>query len=209
VTVQLMLYHSADPVNRQTTILLRADGMGSLFRFFFAVAVLALVQHDACAADSAATGNAAAVKSLRDRLASLSNNVRRDEAERLAGVAYRSSGSLAREYRVLGPPLFHNFLVNAGVKKRGLCHEWARDLMSDLRALKLRTFDLHWGTARAGTLREHNAVVVTAKRQPFASGIVLDPWRRSGRLFAGPVAGDRYPWKEDLNDCFCARRIQR
>jgi hypothetical protein len=145
---------------------------------------------------------------LRDRLLALSPTIRRDEAERVALRSHETSRQLAREYQVVGPAQFHNFLVNAGFRKRGLCHHWTRDLIGRLRALKLTTIDLHWAGARAGTLREHNAVVVTAKGQSFASGVVLDAWRKSGRLFFGSVATDRYPWKEDLTDCFCARRAR-
>ena len=145
------------------------------------------------------------VRPLRDALRGLSPSVAPREAARVEARAQQTAADLKREYRVVGSPHFHNFLVNAGIRKRGLCHEWTRDLMAQLSALNLKTLDLHWGIARAGTLREHNAVVVTAKRQPFANGIVLDPWRYSGRLFVGRVAGDRYPWSEDLRDCLCDR----
>jgi hypothetical protein len=56
--------------------------------------------------------------------------------------------------------------------------------------------ELHWGSARAGTLREHNSVVVTAEGQPFDQGIVLDGWRHLGWLHWTRVTADRYPWKE-------------
>lgn len=143
---------------------------------------------------------------LRDELLALAPTVRRVEAERLARCALETSERLRRDYHVVGSPWFHNFLVNAGIRKRGLCFQWARDLMDCLAELHPKTLDLHWGAARAGTLREHNCVVVTAKGQPFTRGIVLDAWRHSGRLFTGPVATDHYPWKEDLADCLCARR---
>lgn len=145
------------------------------------------------------------VMALRDQLAALSPKVRRAEAERVAVCAFETSRALAREYGMAGPANFHNFLVNTGLKKRGLCHHWTRDLMQRLAALKLGTLDLHWGAARAGTLREHNALVVTAKGAPFATGLVLDGWRRSGRLYLGAVASDRYPWREDLSECLCRR----
>ena len=121
-------------------------------------------------------------------------------------AAHRAASELGRRYQPVGPPQFHNFLVNTGLKKRGLCHHWARDLGSQLAVLKLRTLQLRWGIARRGTLREHNAVVVTARGQPFERGIVLDAWRHSGRLFAGPVAGDKYPWVEDPQETFRAPR---
>lgn len=139
---------------------------------------------------------------LAQQLVALSPAVRAHEAQRLADHAQLSSRQLAREYRAAGSPQFHNFLVNAGLRERGLCHHWARDLGGRLAALRLRTLVLRWGIARAGTLREHNAVVVTARGQPFQRGIVLDPWRHSGRLFASSVVADRYPWREDPHDGF-------
>ena len=147
-------------------------------------------------------GAAARVEGLTEQLSALSPGVHRAEAHRLAVQAHSASFDLARRYRPVGPPQLHNFLVNAGVKKRGLCHHWARDLGERLAGLKLRTLVLRWGIARAGTLREHNAVVVTARGQPFERGIVLDAWRHSGRLFSTAVVADKYPWKEDRSESF-------
>ena len=182
------------------------------------IAMLLFVRHQAESAErrgaappaerrsaAASTRSDEPVASLRSSLLALSPRVSQNDAQRIAVRAHSTSRQLRREYRVVGPPKFHNFLVNAGIRKRGLCHQWTRDLMAQLATLDVRTLDLHWGIARGGTLREHNSVVVTAKGQPFATGIVLDAWRWSGRLFSGPVAGDRYPWKEDPADCLCAR----
>ncbi len=78
--------------------------------------------------------------------------------------------------------------------------------MRELQALRLTTLELHWAEARPGTLREHNCVVVTARGQPFAQGIVLDGWRNSGRLFWSPVVLDHhYPWRK--NDTGYLRRV--
>jgi hypothetical protein len=170
-----------------------------------AVALLALV---ACAASTPSVRprgvspvvsslDAAGVTSLGHRLAMLSPKVGVDEAERTAECAYVTSRRLARDYRVVGPPLFHNFLINTGIRKRGLCYQWAQDLIVPLNALELRTLELHWGEARPNTWREHNCVVVTARGQSFEQGIVLDAWRHSGRLFWAPVIADHYPWKEN------------
>ena len=146
------------------------------------------------------------VESLRGALLGLSPTVSRQDAARAAARALETARDLKRKYGVAAPPQFHNFLVNAGIKRRGLCHQWTHDLIAQLGAAQLKTLDLHWGIARAGTLREHNSVVVTARGQPFGSGIVLDPWRGSGRLYVGRVAADRYPWSEDLRDCLCERK---
>ena len=145
------------------------------------------------------------VTHLVEELRQLSPNVHRHDAQRLAAEAHSAARHLAREYRAVRSPHFHNFLVNAGVKKRGLCHHWARDLGEQLAQLNLRTLVLRWGIARGGTLREHNAVVVTARGQPFERGVVLDAWRHSGRLFFTAVADDRYPWKEDPSESFARK----
>ena len=140
-----------------------------------------------------------AAQVLRDRIAALSPSVLADEAQRVAECAYATAAQLRQDYGVIGPPLFHNFLVNFGIRKRGLCFQWAEDLLAQLDALKLRSLELHWAEARAGSLREHNCVVITAKGQPFREGIILDCWRHSGHLFWSPLATDHYPWIEGRN----------
>jgi hypothetical protein len=147
----------------------------------------------------AAVTNAATlleVRSLQAGLSALGSAVQEDEAHLAARCAIEYSRQLAAEYRVVRPALFHNFLVNTRFKKRGLCFQWTEDLLAQLQSLHLSTLDLHWGIARAGTPREHNSVVVTAHGQPFEDGLVLDPWRSSGRLTWTPVTDDKYPWEK-------------
>ena len=136
------------------------------------------------------------VRSLQAGLSTLGSAVQEDEAHLAARCAIEYSQQLAAEYRVVRPALFHNFLVNTRFKKRGLCFQWTEDLLAQLQSLHLSTLELHWGIARAGTPREHNTVVVTACGEPFERGMVLDPWRRSGRLTWARVKGDQYPWEE-------------
>jgi len=143
---------------------------------------------------------------LRKRLAALSPNVRRDEAQLIARYAYNTGRELKREWRVAWPPGFHNFLVNTGARKGGLCFQWATEFLLRLDALKLETVELHWAESFERTASEHNVIVVTARGQPFHRGILLDNWRYGGRLIWGPVTGDReYQWKE--NKAEAARRL--
>ena len=132
---------------------------------------------------------------LRSRLLELGPGVDRGEAERLAEAAVQTAGELARQYHVVWPPWIHNTLVNAGWRDRGLCFHWANDLMEQLHGLGLWTLELRLAVAHMDTSHEHNAIVVTARSQPIAEGCVLDAWRDSGRLWFGPVATDKYPWK--------------
>jgi hypothetical protein len=139
----------------------------------------------------------AAAQALMDQIASLSPRVRRDEAARVATCVYNAAVQLRRDYGVIWPPLFNNLLINSGIKKRGLCFQWAEDLLVRLDTLKLTTLDLRWGEGYAGTWQESNCVVVTAKGQPFNTGIILDCWRHSGHLYWTAVASDKVPWVEN------------
>jgi len=129
-------------------------------------------------------------KALANRLAALSPRVNSGEAELFADCAYATVSQLRRQYRMFGTPIFNNFLVYHGLKKRGYCYQWSEDLLVALEALKLNSLELHWGEHDAGTWRENNCIVVTAKGQPFQRGIMLECWRHLGHLYCGPVAGD-------------------
>ena len=134
--------------------------------------------------------------SLARHLNALAGHTASEESQRLAETVIRRSQELSVEYRSVRPAWVHNFLVRTGLRNRGLCYEWLQDLDRALIVLELKHFTLHWGVARPRTLREHNALVVTAWKRPFAEGIVLDPWRKSGRLYWVAVSRDDYNWTE-------------
>lgn len=108
----------------------------------------------------------------------------------MSETAHRRSRECAREYGVHGDPAIHNYLIRIGVKKKGICADYTRDIGATLKALHFKTLVLHWGAAWAKESDENNALVVTARNQPFLDGIVLDGWRRSGRLFWCKVRDD-------------------
>jgi hypothetical protein len=118
------------------------------------------------------------------------------EADKIATTAIETSAELARDFKPLCFPWMNNGLVNTGLRKRGLCYQWRDDLFPHLHRLNLKTFDLHLTSARRATLLEHNGIVVTAKGQRFEDGIVLDAWRKGGRLWWGTMEQDKsHPWK--------------
>ena len=136
------------------------------------------------------------VKRLEGELNALSPEVDPIEARRVAETAIRESAILAEEYQLVRPAIAHNLLVVMGIKDRGLCYQWTEDLMKRLEALELKSFQLHWAVAHRGSnLREHNCVVISVIGEPFAKGILFDPWRHSGNLFWTPVVKDTYPWE--------------
>jgi hypothetical protein len=112
------------------------------------------------------------------------------EAAVLSETAHQVSRQCAREYGVTGDPAIHNYLIHIGVKKKGICADYTRDIGAKLKEFRFKTLVLHWGAAWAKESDENNALVVTAKDQPFLDGIVLDGWRRGGRLFWCKVRDD-------------------
>lgn len=134
---------------------------------------------------------------LAGDLASLSARVNREEAKLLADCAFATVSKLRREYRMFGTPIFNNFLIYHGLRKRGYCYQWSEDLLIALAALRLKSLELHWGEYDPGTWRENNCIVVTAKGQPFQHGIMLECWRHLGHLYFGPVVSDYEHYEEN------------
>ena len=135
---------------------------------------------------------------LRGRIMALSSTVDPEEAQRVAQIAYTTGRDLKREWRVGWPPGLHNFLVNRGARKGGLCFQWAERLLLRLAEEKWETLEFHWAESFETTASEHNVIVVTAKGQHFSHGILLDNWRYGGRLIWGPIVEDpHYQWKEN------------
>lgn len=118
------------------------------------------------------------------------------EADKLALTAVEQSAALSRDFKPMCLPWANNALRNMGLRKRGLCYEWRDDLFPHLFMLRLKTLDLHLTSAFRATPREHNGIIVTARGQDFYDGLILDPWRRGGRLWWGRFAQDKkHKWK--------------
>lgn len=148
-----------------------------------------------CVSPEASAQRQARAAQLAADFKALSPSVSAKEAEALATAAVERAAQLNREWRPAHFPWINNFLVNAGLRRQGLCHQWREALYPALHALHPRTLDLHLAAARRATLREHNGIVVSAHGQPFGTGIILDAWRSGGILQWSPVRTDHYPWK--------------
>jgi len=130
---------------------------------------------------------------------------RDEETLHLAQVVISATDTLARKYHIQPPALWHNFLVNTGLRDRGLCCHWTQDLLREIDALQLQQFEAVWAVSRHGSWREHSSVVITATGQNFKNGLVLDAWRNAGRLYWSPVAEDDYAWQPHPGDDGVAR----
>jgi hypothetical protein len=151
------------------------------------------------------TSDVAKAGKLADDLALLSPRVNREEATLLAQCAFATVSKLRREYRMFGTPIFNNFLIYHGLRKRGYCYQWSEDLLIALDALRLKSLELHWGEHDPGTWRENNCIVVTAKGQPFKRGTMLECWRHLGHLYFGPIASD---WELYVENSAYARLVR-
>jgi len=139
----------------------------------------------------------AKAQALATQLAALSLKVDPKEAKAVAECAYAAARRLRSQYHMFGTPIFNNFLVYHGLRKRGYCYQWTADLLVALDALKLKTLELHWGEAYAGTYRENNCLVATAKGQPFDHGMILECWRHMGHLRWNLVPSDEDRYVEN------------
>jgi hypothetical protein len=138
---------------------------------------------------------------LAASLQALSPSVSAQDAQLLAHEAHIYPLHLANMWQISDSPLLHNLATNNGEREYGLCIDWTYALRERMKTLGFTSFDWHWGIANEGSaLREHSTLVVTAKGAPFASGIALDPWRHSGRLFWARLPNDaKYDWKPYLD----------
>jgi hypothetical protein len=141
--------------------------------------------------------DSAKAEKLANQLAGLSRRVDPNEAKLLAECAYATVARLRPEYNMFGTPIFNNFLVYHGWRKRGYCYHWTEDLLLALDKLKLKTLELHWADAYRDTWQENNCVVVTAKGQTFKHGMILECWRHFGHLRWNLVPSDQDPYYEN------------
>ncbi|MFD0858801.1 hypothetical protein [Roseovarius aquimarinus] len=151
-----------------------------------------------CGGAPAPGGTVSGVAGLERAILGLGPDVDPAEAARAARMAYAVSDQLAREYEITDPPLVHNTKVNLGIKERGLCYHWARDIQTRMTAARYATLQFTGLVANADNpfLLEHSTAVVIPRGGDWRRGIVLDPWRTGGRLHWDHVANDtKYNWK--------------
>lgn len=138
---------------------------------------------------------------LYQQLVDLDPSIDQAEAREVADTTIFYAMSLAKEYELTWPPIFHNMLVNYGLRPRGLCIHWCYDILALHRSKNFKTMEFHWAVANEGNRKngrfayEHSSPVVTPIGGDFYGGIVLDAWRDSGELKFGKIADDKYDWQ--------------
>lgn len=119
------------------------------------------------------------------------------ETTRLAVGLFNEVERLGNKYKMFFIPIVHNFFIDTGFKDRGACKHWAEDLLTYLRTVDRKYFDVTWGEAFPQKANEHNVAVLIPRDQKFSDGIFIDPWRTAGKAFWIRVTDDKhYPWKQ-------------
>ena len=78
---------------------------------------------------------------VKNNLPNLLQEKGMSEYKELSLEAYFISKKLKTDYELVSPPLFHNFLVNAGIKTRGLCWHFAYDMSEHFRSKGFKDVD--------------------------------------------------------------------
>jgi hypothetical protein len=167
----------------------------------------------ACASETRLEAQPDAMKivELTRAIQALGPNIDPEEASRAARVAVEYPRQLMVAYEIEDRPLRHNMKVNAGLKPRGLCWHWARDLGARMQSENFQTLDILHAIANYKTpfRIEHSSIIIAAKGDDIYDGLVLDPWRYGGTLYWGPTLEDEsYPWRPRA-EVFAQKRRDR
>lgn len=134
---------------------------------------------------------------LSQLLQGLEENITQEEAIKLSKELFTQTAVLAHTFQMTSPPQYHNFLVNVGLKEKGLCYHWSDTLYKHFNKQDYLSFEFHlMGVSIGEYWHEHNSLVVGTKGKKIEEGIVIDPWRYSGKLYFSKVKEDaKYQWQ--------------
>lgn len=136
------------------------------------------------------------IQKLSLMIQSLSKKIDTQEANNIAFEAIAYSKELANSYNIVSPALFHNSLINMGLKQRGYCYHFANDLLKHLEKKDYKSFYLKKVVSQRGQYFEHTSLIITNDDIEFKDSIVLDAWRDSGILFFSKIKNDKkYNWE--------------
>jgi len=149
------------------------------------------------------------VAALAHTLEKLGKDIPHKEAVHLSQDIYTKTGQLAKEFGMVSPPQYHNFLVTVGLKQKGLCYHWSDALYEHLKIQGYAHFDFHLIGANIGQYwNEHNALVVVPRgcisdACILKNGIVIDGWRNAGELYFSFIPNDKsYYWHHRHSRCY-------
>ena len=139
-------------------------------------------------------------QTLTSLLQNLDTEIDYKEAEVLSSEILRETAKLRKTFNPVAQPHFNNFLINVGVKEKGLCYQWSDALYLHFSKRRYKHFEFHLLVANRGEyFFEHNVFVVSAKGKAVMDGIIIDPWRKPGELYIARVKEDKkYNWEHRI-----------
>lgn len=136
-----------------------------------------------------------------EKTLSFDSKIVKEEALLIAKALVDQTQKTNAEFQMVRPPLWHNFLIKLGLKKKGYCYHWVPELLKSLPQHPLQAFERHWGGSSINRLHENNALILTRRGAPLATGIAYDAWRGVGRSWWKKVAEDKkYRWEERFTE---------
>lgn len=125
----------------------------------------------------------------------------REEAEEIAQTLVNQTDVTNKEFQMTGGPVWHNFLIKSGFRKKGYCYDWVPELLKALPPVPMKYFERHWGGSFLSMGRENNGVIFTKRGAPLSTGIVYDAWRGGGKPYWRYVSQDKkYRWEERFSE---------
>lgn len=136
------------------------------------------------------------ISKLSNLLQALGKHIPKSESKKLSRDIFLKTEQLTKDFKLTSPPLWHNFLINVGVRKKGLCYHWSDALYIYLKSGHYRDYTFHMVGANIGEyFFEHNALVIISRGDKIKNGVIIDPWRNSGKLYFSMVKDDvKYVW---------------
>ena len=136
-----------------------------------------------------------------EKYSSLDSGAVKKEAHQIAQALVVQTRETNKEFKMSGGPIWHNFLIKIGVRKKGYCYHWVPELLKALPSEPMKYFERHWGGSFLSLGRENNAVIITRRGALLETGIVYDAWRGVGKPFWRFVAEDKkYRWEERFSE---------
>ena len=142
------------------------------------------------------------VTELAQLLQTLDNNIPFEEAKSLSREIFQETDQMRAQFNPVSEPHINNFLVNIGLKEKGLCYEWSDPLYLYFKRKPYPYFSFHLLVSNRGKyFQEHNVLAVSAKRGKVEESVIIDPWREPGKVYYSKAKDDKkYVWE---------RRFQR
>ena len=138
------------------------------------------------------------ITDLTSEIMKLGPDIDETEAKFVARESVLFAMHLANEYKLVSPPNTQNMLVNKGLKDKGLCYHFARDMQDHLvTGRTYKTLTLQRAVSFQGKRFEHNLLTVAAKDKGVEDAIILDAWRHSAELYFVKTKDDPdYIWRK-------------